>query len=123
MKQKVKIPDIIIILLVAAVTCFSAYSAYLKPQGKTQVLIRGQGSEWTFPIDAEETVIVHGMIGNTTVQISKNRAWVESSPCHNQNCVAAGHVARQGQWTACLPNGVLLMVQGKGDEDVDIIAW
>jgi len=96
---------------------------YLTPQGNAQVLIRGQGSEWVFPIETQETIIVNGHLGNTIIRIGDNRAWVESSPCDNQTCVATGHVFRQGQWAACLPNNVLLMIQGDGNDDIDAVSW
>ena len=115
--------DVLIILLAAGVSFFSAYNAYIKPGGQAQVLIRGQGGEWTFPVNAEETVVVAGPLGDTVVRIHENRAWVESSPCENQTCTASGHIARQGQWAACLPNKVLLMIQGTGGGDVDAVAW
>ena len=118
--------DIIIILFVAVLTFFSAYSVYLKPQGKSDVLIRGQSGEWIYPVETEETVIVPGPIGETIVRIHGNRAWIESSPCDNQNCVVTGQIARQGQWAACLPNSVLLMIHGTEDiegNDVDAIVW
>jgi len=120
---RLKPPDIFIILLAVGLTLFSAYSAYVKPQGTAQVLIRGQGSEWAFPAGAEETVIVPGPLGDTVVRIHGNRAWVESSPCENQTCVASGSVARHGEWAACLPNNVFLLIRGTEGEDVDTIAW
>lgn len=123
MKPLVKIPDIIIILLALGLTFFLAYTSYIKPQGRTQVLIRGQGREWTFQMDTQESVVVSGPIGDTVVKIQGNHAWVESSPCENQTCVAAGAIARNGQWAACLPNNVLLIIQGTGDEDIDAITW
>jgi hypothetical protein len=123
MEFKLKIPDIIIIFLVSAITFFSVYNAYMKPQERTQVLIRGLNSEWTFPIEAQEIVVVEGLIGNTIVRIGDNRAWVEFSPCDNKTCISAGLITRQGQWTACLPNGVLVMIQGYGGDDVDTVAW
>jgi len=121
--MKIKIFDIVIILVVAMLAFFSVYIVYLKPQGKMQVLIRGQNGEWTFPIEAEETIVVSGPIGNTIIKLQNNFAWVDTSPCDNQNCVAAGIVFRHGQWTACLPNNILLMIQGTGDDDVDSVAW
>ena len=121
MKTRLKITDILIILLVTGFTVFSGYNAYLKPQGKPQVLIRGQGSEWLFPIDASEIIAVSGPLGGTTVRIEENRAWIESSPCDNKTCVASGALLRQGQWAACLPNNVLLMIQGEGG-DIDAVS-
>ena len=122
-KPVIKFIDILIILAAAGVSFYSAYNAYIKPVGQAQVLIRGQDVEWTFPVNAEETVIVAGPLGDTVVKIHDNRAWVESSPCENQTCVASGHIVRQGQWEACLPNKVLLMIQGTGGGDVDAVVW
>jgi hypothetical protein len=123
MKFKVKILDILIILIAAGITFFTAYNIYMKPQGQAHVLIRGQGREWIFPLNAEETVFIHGPLGETKVRISDSRAWVETSPCRNQTCVASGIVMRHGSWAACLPNNVLIMVEGSKDESVDAIAW
>ena len=89
-------------------------------------MIRGQGREWSFPLETKETVIVSGPLGNTVVRIDDNHAWVESSPCGNQTCVAAGLVTRQGQWAACLPNNVLLIIESAPamtGEDVDAVVW
>jgi len=123
MKTWVKIFDFFIILIVAALTFFAVYTVYLKPQGQVRILIRGHESEWTFPVDAEETIIVSGPLGNTTVQIHNQNAWIESSPCDNKTCVAAGFVSKQGQWSACLPNNVLLIVYGSGDDYIDRVVW
>jgi hypothetical protein len=123
MKFKLTIFDILIILLVLSFTFISIYNAYMKPQARTQILIRGQGSEWTFPVDAEETIVVNGVLGNTVVRIGDRRVWVESSPCFNQTCVAMGKVTRQGGWAACLPNNVLLMIQGIGEDEFDAVTW
>jgi hypothetical protein len=122
MKLRIKIPDILIILLSAGLVFFSAYGAYVKQPGASRVLIRGQGSQWYFPVDAEETVVVNGPLGDTVIKIHENRAWVESSPCENKTCVAAGAVFRQGQWASCLPNKVLLVIEG-ADDDVDTVSF
>ncbi|MCL2443017.1 MAG: NusG domain II-containing protein [Treponema sp.] len=123
MKTLVKKFDVIIILLVAALTFFTAYFAYIKPQGQPRILIRGLDGEWTYPFKTDETIIVHGPLGDTIVRVHENRAWIESSPCNNQTCVASGSVSRQGQWAACLPNSVLLLVDGSRDDDVDAVVW
>jgi hypothetical protein len=119
---KPKLPDIIIILLAAGLTVFSAQSAYLKPQETSYVLIQGENHSWTFPLEADETVIVSGPLGDTVVRINGKNAWVESSPCLNQTCVGTGHIRRQGSWAACLPNNVLLIIEGEKTED-DAIVW
>jgi hypothetical protein len=109
----VKVMDIVVVLLALGLTGFSAFAVYVQPENTSQVVINGSGQEWIFPLDANERVEVPGPLGNTIVRIEDNQAWVESSPCTNQVCVAAGHVHAQGDWVACLPNNVFLMVEGK----------
>jgi hypothetical protein len=117
-------PCDIVIILLAAFGCFSAFSIYIKPQLSTQVLIQGSGGEWIFPLDAEETVRVPGPLGDTVIRIHNNEAWVESSPCMNQVCVAAGHIHRFGAWAACLPNNVFLIVEGNNENGgPDAVSW
>jgi hypothetical protein len=123
MKLPVKIPDAVIVFIATGITIFSAYAAYIKPEKPASVLIRANGREWIYQIDAEETVKINGPLGDTIIRIRDNHAWVESSPCENQNCMAAGFIARQGQWAACLPNNVLIMILGNRDEGVDAVVW
>jgi len=120
--MKIKIFDIIIIIAVAGLTFFAAYMAYFRPQGKARVLIQGQDDEWIYPIEADATVVVTGPIGDTIVRICGNCAWVESSPCENHTCIAVGSISRHGEWAACLPNNVLVIVNGS-DDDLDGISW
>jgi len=42
----------------------------------------------------------------------------------NQTCVSAGRILKAGQWTACLPNRVMLYIdEGEANNDVDAAAW
>ena len=115
-KLPVKIPDIVIILMALGLTGFSAFRVYVKPQSTTRVLIEGSTQQWVFPLDAEETVNVRGPLGITVVKIHGDEAWVESSPCDNKVCVGAGHLNRNGEFAACLPNNVLLIIEGHDDD-------
>ncbi|MDR0719525.1 MAG: NusG domain II-containing protein [Treponema sp.] len=116
---KIKLPikplDAAIVLIALALTGLSAFTAYAKPRNTTQVLIEGSGRRWVYPLDADETVEVPGPLGNTIVRIQDKQAWVVSSPCDNKVCIAAGHVHTRGDWVACLPNNVFLMIEGSDD--------
>ena len=119
-----KLCDLIVIALAVALTCFSAWSIYLTPRNTTRVLIEGHGKRWVFPLDAEERIAVPGPLGNTIVRIHDGQAWVESSPCDNQICVAAGRLHKHGEFAACLPNIVFVMIEGRDDlKKPDSVAW
>jgi hypothetical protein len=111
-KIPVKPWDVVIILLALCLTGFSFFSTYFKPRNSLHVLIEGQNQKWIFPLDAEETVNAQGPLGTTVVRIHENQVWVESSPCDNKICVAAGHLRNNGEFAACLPNNVLIMIEG-----------
>ena len=116
-KIPVKLWDMAIILIAVCLTGFSIFSIYIKPQNSSQILIKGPNQEWIFPIDAEETVSVQGPLGITVVRIHEKQAWVESSPCDNKVCIGAGHLRYNGEFAACLPNNVLIAIEGNNDPD------
>jgi hypothetical protein len=116
--------DAAVFFLFLILTGFSVFSAYIKPQDIYRVLIEGRNQKWIFPLDAEETVNVRGPLGTTVIRIHKNQAWVESSPCVNKICMGAGHLRKNGEFSACLPNNVLLLIEGNdADEMIDGYAW
>jgi hypothetical protein len=119
--------DFVILGFSLALTVFSGLLLYPASRSAARVLIQGADRSWVFPADAEERVSVPGPLGDTVVEIRGGRARVFSSPCDNQTCVAAGHIHRQGQWVACLPNQVFVAIEGnrEGDQDapVDAAAW
>ena len=123
-RLSVKPLDLLIIAFALVLAGFSAYTVYFKPRNAARVLIENHVHRWVFPLDAEETVVVPGPLGNTIVRISGKKAWVESSPCDNQICVTAGYLQRRGEFAACLPNIVLVMIEGYDDiKKPDGITW
>jgi hypothetical protein len=117
--------DFLIIGVSSVLTALSAFAVYGRSRDAGQVIVRGEGKTWVFPLDAEEEIGVSGPLGETVVEIRGGRSRVLSSPCANQTCVAAGHLNRRGQWTACLPNRVFVYIGGTGDDDtaLDSTTW
>jgi hypothetical protein len=119
--------DYVMLVCALAVIFLAIVPLYGGTGGQNTVKLRGEGGAWVFPLDAEETVAVPGPLGDTVVEIRGGQARVVSSPCQNQTCVTAGAIRSHGQWAACLPNRVLLSVEGRGGDpggaDVDAAAW
>jgi hypothetical protein len=122
-KPPLKPLDFAAIAISLGITLCTGLTAYAETRSAGQVLIQGSGRTWIFPLDAEEQVAVAGPLGETVVEIQGGRARVLSSPCGNQTCVAAGHIRRQGEWAACLPNKVLIAIEGSDSETLDAAAW
>jgi hypothetical protein len=124
-KGPLKPLDFAVLAVALALTLGSALAVYSGAGSGGRVVIRGSGRTWVFPLEAEERIAVPGPLGETVVGIGGGRAAVLSSPCANQTCVAAGHIGRPGNWTACLPNQVLVSIESREDENgtIDAAAW
>lgn len=106
--------DWAIIAAAAAAVAWSGADAY--GSGSRPVLTVSDGSrEWLYPLEADRDVPVPGPLGTTVVELRGGSARFLSSPCPNQTCVHAAAISSPGQWSACLPNKVLIRVDGTGD--------
>ena len=118
--------DFAAIGLAVGITAGSAAFIYTGSGSQSSIRIKAEKTEWMFPQDAAEIIHIPGPLGNTVVEMRDRQVRVRSSPCDNQTCVAAGIIQKQGQWIACLPNKVLVSIEGveaieeiKGIEDLD----
>ena len=127
-KPPVKMPDIVIILLFAALTVFSGVYAAAGTRDAARVVIQGPNDRtWIFSLEEEKTIRVRGILGDdTVVRISGGAVWAESSPCTNQICVNMGRISA-GSWfpmVSCLPNHVMFRIEGNNERaDVDRTTW
>jgi hypothetical protein len=117
--------DFAVLGLAVALTGFSSFFVYAKSGPDERVIVQGPHRSWVFPLDAAELVTVAGPLGDTVVEIRERAVRVVSSPCDNQICVAAGHIRRAGEWAACLPNTVFVLIEGRDPSggEVDGSAW
>jgi len=112
-------------ILAAASAVFLSSLGAVDAAGEPRVVISdGQGGEWIYPLNQDREIEIPGPLGSTTIHIHSGVA-IESSPCPNQTCVAAGSIERPGQWVACLPNQVFVRVEGGSDDEsgVDTGTW
>jgi hypothetical protein len=119
-----RVLDIPVIALAAALTLIIGFAIQGREAASSKVIIRNPDKTWIFPLEAEELVFVAGSIGETVVEISGSRAAIIASPCGGKTCVAAGALHKKGQWAACLPNKVFLLIEGtETQDDIDAASW
>ena len=130
MKEKTPLKplDLMVIALSAILTLVIGVVVYSGEFSDSRVIIRGPDKTWIYPLNADEKVTVTGSLGETVVEIRQGRAAIVYSPCSGQTCVAAGGLHKNGQWAACLPNRVFLLVEGMdggstGGGAIDAASW
>ena len=68
-----------------------------------------------YPLDEERTFSIEGRGGEIVAQIKEGCVLVVSAPCKNGLCVASPPLKLEGEWTACVPGGVILRIESSGD--------
>lgn len=74
-----------------------------------------------FPLAHDTTVAVTGTIGTTSIRITSNGVWVVDSPCPNKLCERMGRIKNAGEVLACVPNGIVVRIEGVSG--LDAIAY
>lgn len=86
-------------------------------QGERVVVERQGRVVFTAPLAEDRTVSLAGPLGETVLVIHGGRACVESSPCPLKVCLGMGEVSRGGELLACVPNQLLVRIEGAGRQE------
>lgn len=105
-------------LVAAAAGAFiaAALLIYGGPSSAYAVVSTDSG-EWVYPLAEDREFIVEGGLGPVTLRIEGGAVHFHAAPCKNQLCVGAAPVSSPGQWSACLPSGVFVRVEGGAAEE------
>lgn len=114
---------VVLLLLLAAGASFAFFGQ--RPKGRQVIVEQGGRVVFTAPLRTDRTVALAGPHGETVVAIRHGHACIAAASCPNKVCMGMGEVSRQGELIACVPNGLLLRVEGdSGDEvrDYDLLS-
>ncbi len=103
-------------VLVVAVAIWAAGLMVTGNSGQqqgTMLVVEGPGSAGGPRAMSPARIIqVEGPLGVTEIEIGAEGARVVRAPCRNQICVRAGWIRHTGEITVCIPNRVLLRLEG-----------
>ncbi len=122
--MKIKIGDILIVIVIVLV----AVLLLVLPRQQTAdslvaVIIADDVEVGRIDLSHTEEPIVfdlseHGVV----ITAQDGRIWFTSSTCADQTCVNTGRLERAGDIAVCLPNRVLVKIEGINHSDIDVIA-
>jgi len=80
----------------------------------SHALVRSSGGEvLRVDLDRDRTLAVLGPRGTTLLRVGDGRLRFVDSPCAHKVCVERGEITRPGEWIACVPNGVVAIIEGE----------
>ena len=124
--NKIKLVDILLILLFLATIIYFSINIFIGNNGKTKQLVIESGDNlWYYQLDKNKEVKIQGILGESTIKIEDGFVFFEDSPCPNKLCVLSNSICKNGDWIACLPNGVFVRIEGddENSSEIDIISY
>ena len=127
--MKLKKGDLIIILiLVAAVLSWFGVNRLGESKDERQIIIEINGNVYkTIPMSkGMKLQDIHIELENGNhidIVIDENGAYVKDVECPDKVCEKTGLVSRVGQSIVCLPNKVVVYIEGKAESEVDDISF
>jgi len=79
-------------------------------------LVTGPEGVSSVSLRADSAFVVQGRIGEVDVLVENGTVSVEEASCPDQVCVHTGAVSAPGAAVACVPNGVIITIEGDGIE-------
>ena len=111
------------ILLLIGLTCLLAVRLLVQKGGTTvRILSDGQlYGTYHLTNDQESPIQKEGEVVNI-LKISDRKAKMIQADCPDQLCVHQKSICRQGETIVCLPNKIVVEIEGEQDADLDSIS-
>ena len=112
----------LVVLALGASFVGASYAAFWgdRTVGTEAAVFLGMEQVTLLDLSADGDHAVPGRIGTSVLRVEAGRVRFTDSPCPGRICVHSGWLERSGEVAACLPNGVVVEVQG-GEREYDAV--
>ena len=108
---------LVAVLLVAALVLFFVMRSLQARDTGTgaQAVVTVDGKEiGRYPLKKNGTFPLNG--GTNILVVENGEAWVSEANCPDKVCMGMGKISRNGEFIACLPNRLLVVVEGAAED-------
>ena len=105
---------VVVLLLLTALAGIGLVAA--QPPGQRVVAGDGERVLFVAPLDQPRDVELDGPLGTTRLVIEQQGARIVASPCALKVCMGMGPARRPGDLLVCLPNRVLVQIEGEAED-------
>ena len=103
---------ILIIMIIIGIIGLFIYYRSTDQEGR-KVRIEAPEQIYFLPFDQTTVIKVKGTLGSSQIEINLSGARFNTSPCLHKICIKNGWIRLAGEVAACVPNRVILTVEGK----------
>lgn len=122
LKKYIKKADIILFFVLAILSLISSAYFTLGRNGGNTVIIESNGKEYaSYSLNDDRKVLIENGNNSNLVVIKDGRVSIEESTCKNQICVNHASIDSEGETIVCLPNKLVVSIEGSGGADSDAV--
>lgn len=113
---------IILILLALTVWSFNANSYFFKADSGSTASVYIDG-KLTYKIDLSINKKYHVPVPNgaAEVEVSSGKLYIKKSPCPRQICMHQSPISNEGESLICVPNSMVIKIDGDADKNLDSV--
>lgn len=116
--------DRILIFSLVAIASFSFVKLFFIPNEGREALIRvGNSPIQRVSLKMDRRINLEGEKGRVVIEVKEGRVRVVESSCFQKICVTIGWINKPGQNIICLPNKVLITIEGKESSKIDAVSY
>ena len=116
--QRLKPGDIVIIGCVMFGIAASMLGVRTLP-GNTAVISIDNEIRYALELGKDRILTVKGAYGDMVIKVEAGEIWVEEVHCPRKVCMRTGRISQKGQTIVCLPNRIIIRIEGNGNEALD----
>lgn len=106
------------LLIISVLLLAQLFSNRFSGEAAQKVVITDHlGQHQSLDLHHDQTLTVHGAIGDSTIQVADERVRFLDSPCQNKLCIHSGWIKHGGETVACLPNRLSVQLARSANDD------
>ena len=109
-----------ILLLAASALFFLFKGKQAGKEGASAVVIVDGTEIARYPLNRNGTFVLNG--GSNTLVIENEEAWISEANCPDKLCMGFGKISKKGEIIVCLPNRLIVVIEGGEAAEVDAVA-
>ena len=112
--------DIVLIglLLLFTVASFFIFRFSAKKGRQVTILVDNK-EQYRFSLSDDHDASIEGAIGATYIRIREGFLWITEAPCPHKDCMRMGKISHAGEIIVCIPNKILIKVEGEVEDTLD----
>ena len=109
--------------MVAVASFFFVRLFFISSGGREALIKVGNSPVQKVSLRMDKMINLEAEKGRVIIEVKDGRVRVVESPCLQKICVNTGWINRAGQNIICLPNKVLVTIEGKESLRIDAVSY